>query len=131
MLNDPLKLQLMEPFSVEPRTTKQVADLMALKAPRLYRHVEALVEADLLVFIREQPKRGIVERDYQTIAELENDISPIVMRLTGRVSPKEFAALRHKLIEWLEECELKSEEEGQIPLRGLITFFPLKAVYTK
>jgi predicted ArsR family transcriptional regulator len=179
LLTDPLKLQLMEQFSVEPRTTKQVADLMVLKAPRLYRHVEALVEAGLLVFIREQPKRGTVERYYQTIAsrfeldpellnagnlaedennemtklirqifhdtqqelisliqntaiaELENDISPIVMRLTGSVSPKEFAALRHKLIEWLGECELKSEEKGQIPLRGLITFFPLKAVDTK
>ena len=69
LLTDPFKKELLEYFSEEARTTKQVADLMSLKAPRLYRHVDALVGAGLLVLIREQAKRGTVERYYQTIAQ--------------------------------------------------------------
>ncbi len=69
LLTDPFKKELLQYFSDEARTTKQVADLMELKAPRLYRHVDALVNAGLLVLIREQAKRGTVERYYQTIAQ--------------------------------------------------------------
>jgi DNA-binding transcriptional ArsR family regulator len=68
LLTDPFKLQLLERFSGKPITTKQVADAMGEKAPRLYRHVEALVTAGLLTLIEERPKRGTVERYYQTIA---------------------------------------------------------------
>ncbi len=68
LLTDPFKLKLLERFADEPITTKQVADLMGEKAPRLYRHVDALVEAGLLELIKEQPKRGTIERYYKTIA---------------------------------------------------------------
>ena len=170
LLTDPLKLQLMEQFSTEERTTKQVADLMKVKAPRLYRHVDALVEAGLLVLVREQPKRGTVERYYKAIATrfeidpelfsagedgeadketknlirqifrdsqqellslmqnaeiatLEEAMSPIVMRLSGQISAKEYASLRAKLLEWMNECENEDLEEGDIPMRGLIAFY--------
>ncbi len=68
LLTDPFKLKLMERFGGVPVTTKQVADRMGEKAPRLYRHVDALVDAGLLKLIEEKPKRGTVERYYQTIA---------------------------------------------------------------
>lgn len=68
LLTDPFKLKLMERFGGAPVTTKQVADRMGEKAPRLYRHVDALVDAGLLKLIEEKPKRGTVERYYQTIA---------------------------------------------------------------
>lgn len=77
LLTDPFKLKLVERFATEPRTTKQVADLMGEKAPKLYRHVDALIEAGLLVLIEEKPKRGTIERYYQTIAqrfELDPDL---------------------------------------------------------
>lgn len=68
LLTDPFKAKLLERFSGKPATTKQVADLMGEKAPRLYRHVDALFEAGLLELVQEKPKRGTVERYYRTVA---------------------------------------------------------------
>ena len=48
LLTDPFKLKLLEQFAAEPRTTKQVADHLGEKAPKLYRHVDALATAGLL-----------------------------------------------------------------------------------
>ncbi len=69
LLTDPFKLMLLGHFSDKPVTTKQVADSIGEKAPRLYRHVDALVQEGLLKLIEEKPKRGTIERYYQTIAE--------------------------------------------------------------
>lgn len=69
LLTDPFKLKLLERFAGVPATTKQVADRMGEKAPRLYRHVEALAEEGLLELVEEKPKRGTVERYYRTVAE--------------------------------------------------------------
>ena len=68
LLTDPFKLKLLERFGGTPVTTKQVADQMGEKAPRLYRHVDALFDAGLLELVEEKPKRGTVERYYRTIA---------------------------------------------------------------
>lgn len=68
LLTDPFKLKLIEHFAAGPVTTKQVADDMGEKAPRLYRHVDALVEAGLLTLVEERPKRGTIERYYRTVA---------------------------------------------------------------
>jgi DNA-binding transcriptional ArsR family regulator len=68
LLTDPFKLKLLERFGGSPVTTKQVADQMGEKAPRLYRHVDALFDAGLLKLVEEKPKRGTVERYYRTIA---------------------------------------------------------------
>lgn len=69
LLTDPFKLKLLEGFALKPATTKQVADRMGEKAPRLYRHVDALVDEGLLELVEEKPKRGTVERYYKTIAD--------------------------------------------------------------
>lgn len=74
LLSDPLKLKILKQFTEEPRTTKQVADLLHEKAPKLYRHVDSLLEHGLLKNIREQPKRGTIERYLQaTAARFEVD----------------------------------------------------------
>ena len=69
LLTDPFKLKLLEQFAVKPATTKQVADGMGEKAPRLYRHVDALVDEGLLELVEEKPKRGTIERYYRTVAD--------------------------------------------------------------
>lgn len=69
LLTDPFKLKLLERFAGSPVTTKQVADRMGEKAPRLYRHVDALVEEGLLELVEEKPKRGTIERYYRTVAD--------------------------------------------------------------
>ena len=43
--------------------------------PRLYRHVDALVQEGLLELIEEKPKRGTIERYYKTVAE-RFDVDP-------------------------------------------------------
>jgi len=68
LLTDPFKSKLLERFAGKPLTTKQVADLMGEKAPRLYRHVDALFAAGLLELVEEKPKRGTVERYLRTVA---------------------------------------------------------------
>jgi len=68
LLADPLKLKILQHFVDQPRTTKQVADLMGEKPTKLYRHVDSLVEHQLLNCVREQPKRGTVERYLQAVA---------------------------------------------------------------
>lgn len=68
LLTDPFKLKLLQQFGDHPVTTKQVADQMGEKAPRLYRHVDALFDAGLLELVEEKPKRGTVERYFRTIA---------------------------------------------------------------
>lgn len=69
LLTDPFKLKLIEGFAHTPATTKQVADRMGEKAPRLYRHVDALVDEGLLELVEEKPKRGTIERYYKTVAD--------------------------------------------------------------
>lgn len=69
LLTDPFKLKLIEGFAGEPATTKQVADRMGEKAPRLYRHVDALFDEGLLTLVEEKPKRGTIERYYKTVAD--------------------------------------------------------------
>ncbi len=68
LLSDPFKLKLLEEFAGDPVTTKQVADRLGEKAPRLYRHVDALFDEGLLKLIEEKPKRGTIERYYKTVA---------------------------------------------------------------
>jgi len=68
LLTDPFKLKLLERFAGTPVTTKQVADQMGEKAPRLYRHVDALFDAGFLELVEEKPKRGTIERYYRTVA---------------------------------------------------------------
>ncbi len=68
LLTDPFKGKLLKRFAGRPVTTKQVADLMGEKAPRLYRHVDALFAAGLLELVEEKPKRGTIERYYRTVA---------------------------------------------------------------
>ena len=68
LLADPLKLQLIQAFAEGEKTTKQVATELNQGVTRLYRHVDALHQAGLLEIVREQPKRGTVERTFRTVA---------------------------------------------------------------
>lgn len=101
LLADAFKLSILEQFADEPRTAKQVADRMGLKQTRLYRHIEALHSAGLLKVMREQQKRGTVERYYQTVAQrFEIDSS---MFATGSVEENEILKMVRGLMRDTEE----------------------------
>jgi predicted ArsR family transcriptional regulator len=69
LLSDPLKLQLLQAFAENAKTTKQVAAELGESVTKLYRHVDALQAADLLTVVSEQQKRGTLERTFRTVAE--------------------------------------------------------------
>jgi DNA-binding transcriptional ArsR family regulator len=87
ILSDPLRVRLLREFVEEPRTTKQVADRLGENAPKLYRHVQALVDAGLLELKEERKKRGTTERYLQAVAaRFEVDAS--LFASAGRGSAK-------------------------------------------
>ena len=69
LLADPLKLKLLQTFAEAPRTTKQAAAALGENITKLYRHVDALHEAGLLVVVAEKQKRGTIERTFRAVAQ--------------------------------------------------------------
>lgn len=69
LLSDPLKLQILQAFAEGAKTTKQVAGELGESITKLYRHVDALQSAGLLVVASEQQKRGTIERTFRAVAE--------------------------------------------------------------
>ena len=69
LLTDPLKLQLIQAFAEKAKTTKQVAAELGESVTKLYRHVDALHEAGLIVIEEEKQKRGTIERTFRAVAE--------------------------------------------------------------
>src|SRR5438105_15444312 len=68
-LAHPLRLRIMELFAEQPRTTKQVAELLGQPPTRLYHHVAALERAGLLVLKETRQNRGAVEKWYAGVAK--------------------------------------------------------------
>ena len=68
LLSDPIKLQLIQAFSESDKTVKQVAIELKVKITKLYRHVDALYDAGLILITEEKQKRGTVERTFRAVA---------------------------------------------------------------
>jgi DNA-binding transcriptional ArsR family regulator len=65
---DPLRVRILETIVLEPRTTKQIAEVLGEKPTRLYHHVDALAEAGLIRLVDTRPVRGTTEKYYQAVA---------------------------------------------------------------
>jgi DNA-binding transcriptional ArsR family regulator len=77
MLSDPLKLSLVQAFGEAEGTVASAAESLNEPQTKLYRHVDALLDAGLIEVTRQQPKRGTVERWFRTVArrfEVANDL---------------------------------------------------------
>lgn len=73
----PLRLRILEPLCVEPRTTKQIAEILGEKPTKLYHHVEALEKVGLIQLDSTRQKRGTLEKYYRAIARsfrADNDL---------------------------------------------------------
>ncbi len=68
LLSDPFKLRLIKAFAESERTAADVAKLLEEPVTKLYRHVDALLDAGLIEIASETPKRGTVERTFRTTA---------------------------------------------------------------
>ena len=121
LLTDPFKLKLLERFAINPSTTKQVADRMGEKAPRLYRHVDALVDEGLLKLIEEKPKRGTIERYYKTVAD-RFEVDPTLFTTSRDKEDSAVEMLRSvfwetesELVRWFETHEITDPEDENVP----------------
>ncbi len=68
LLSDPLKLSLAQVFAEAEGTVASAAEALGEPQTKLYRHVDALLDAGLIEVTRERPKRGTVERWFRTVA---------------------------------------------------------------
>lgn len=121
LLTDPFKLKLIERFALQPSTTKQVADRMGEKAPKLYRHVDALVDAGLLKLVEEKPKRGTIERYYKTVAE-RFEIDPELFSTSRDKEDSAVDMLRSimrdtesELVRWFDDNEVLDPDSDDMP----------------
>lgn len=124
LLADEFKLKLLQAFAEQATTVKQVAATLGEKPTRLYRHVDALLEAGLLQIVQEIPKRGTVERTLQAVASrFEADPS---LFDTGSASEDhdpirdQFRAAADSFVESLSAKESADERLDPICLRILI-----------
>lgn len=69
LLSDPLKLQLLQVFAEGEKTTKEAAAILGESVTKLYRHVDALLDAGLLEIVQETRKRGTIERTFRAVAK--------------------------------------------------------------
>jgi DNA-binding transcriptional ArsR family regulator len=69
ILADPLKLKIIQSLADGPKTTREIANVLGENLTRLYRHVDALLDAGLIEITSERKKRGTVERTFQAIAQ--------------------------------------------------------------
>jgi len=69
-LAHPLRLRILGLLVREPRTTKQVADLLGENHTKLYHHVQELERAKVIRLTETRQKRGTVEKYYQATAAL-------------------------------------------------------------
>ena len=122
LLSDPFKLKLLEEFAGDPVTTKQVADRLGEKAPRLYRHVDALFDEGLLTLIEEKPKRGTIERYYKTVAaRFEVDPELFSPSRSGEGEATElirsaFRATESELLQYFDKHKENIPPRDELPL---------------
>lgn len=96
VLANPLRLRILAEFVSEPRTTKQVADRLGEPPTKLYRHVDALLEAGLLTRKAERQKRGTTERYLQAVAtrfEVDRALFAPSAKGTSSAAPRKLAEM--------------------------------------
>ncbi len=93
LLADEFKLRLLDLFAGQASTVKTVAEELGEKPTRLYRHVDALLDAGLLRVVREEQKRGTVERTLQAVAS-RFEADPALFQ-TASASEKEQTIREH------------------------------------
>ncbi|MFD2171958.1 ArsR/SmtB family transcription factor [Tumebacillus lipolyticus] len=68
-LSNKVRVQILKQFEEEPRTSKQLADLLGLPASKVHYHVRELHKVGLLVLVETREKGGVVEKYYLPIAK--------------------------------------------------------------
>lgn len=67
-LSDPIRLQILEALTKQPRTVKQIAKILGSSSTKLYYHIAQLEERGLIRVVDTRIVSGIIEKQYQAIA---------------------------------------------------------------
>ena len=115
LLSDPLKLRLLLAFAEGDKTTKQVAAELGENITKMYRHVDALHDAGLLIVVEEKQKRGTIERTFRAVAErFEADQSLFTDESSGdgiAVARELLRVSENEILNALLEAEPEKEPE--------------------
>jgi hypothetical protein len=68
LVTDPLREYLMNSLIAEAKPVARIAAELGCASTRLYRHIQLLLEAGILVIEREVRVRGVVEHHYRSVA---------------------------------------------------------------
>ncbi|ARU61428.1 hypothetical protein CBW65_10745 [Tumebacillus avium] len=68
-LSNKLRVQILNQFDDEPRTSKQLADLLGLPASKVHYHVRELHRTGLLLLVETREKGGVIEKYYLPVAK--------------------------------------------------------------
>ena len=98
-LSDPLRQRLLEQFA-EAATVKQAAARLGAPPTRLYHHVDQLLAAGLIRVAREEKRRAVTERYFETVAR-RFTVSPSAFGAEGSAAGERGKVARANLEELL------------------------------
>lgn len=99
-LAHPLRLRILGLLAREPRTTKQVAELLGENHTKLYHHVQELERAKVIRLTETRQKRGTVEKYYQATAALFRAAPSLLSPArTAAEKPSEIEAMLNALLD--------------------------------
>jgi DNA-binding transcriptional ArsR family regulator len=99
-LAHPLRLRILGLLAREPRTTKQVAELLGENHTKLYHHVQELECAKVIRLTETRQKRGTLEKYYQATAALFRAAPSLLSPArTAAEKPSEIEAMLNALLD--------------------------------
>ncbi|ASS76536.1 hypothetical protein CIG75_17265 [Tumebacillus algifaecis] len=118
-LSNQLRVQILNQFDDEPRTSKQLADLLELPASKVHYHVRELHKSGLLVLVETREKGGVIEKYYMPVAkqirialqesDTYNNEERTVRYEIGRAFVDEYLNAYHKSLQLVDQLR----EEGK------------------
>ncbi|TCP55872.1 helix-turn-helix protein [Tumebacillus sp. BK434] len=132
-LSNKLRVQILNQFDEEPRTSKQLADLLGLPASKVHYHVRELHRTGLLVLVETREKGGVIEKYYLPVAKqirvalqesdaFDNEERTIRYEM-GRAFVDEYLTAYQRsiqLVEQLREAGKPTEGIGPVTSMGLL-----------
>lgn len=115
-LAHPLRLRILETLIEQPRTTKQVAEILGEDPLKLYYHVDALEKAGLIELVETRTKGNLLEKYYQAVAQEFSATFPLDQPLSEEEAGTIAATIGRLLVEVREELQHFPLSADQPPL---------------
>jgi DNA-binding transcriptional ArsR family regulator len=118
VLSDPLRMQIAELMSHQPRTVKQVAKELGTTPHKLYYHVKLLEDHGLIRVVGTRLVSGIVEKHYQ-IAAKDIIVADGLLSVSKPEGKSEIETLISSILEGTKADFIRSlrvRVEGEVPI---------------